>query len=189
MRETLMTNQVKPDDNPRLLLVDDDVTFCSVLKRALERRGLSVVVAHTVDEALKSAEEFRPSLAVVDLKLADESGLHLIKPLLSLDGDMQIVVLTGYGSISTAVKAIKEGAANYLGKPVDVDAILAAFDGGDDMPSEGPEPTPMSLGRLEWEHIQRVLDEYNGNISATARRLGMHRRTLQRKLHKRPAKE
>ena len=184
-----MTKQVEPDDNPPLLLIDDDVTFCSVLKRALERRGLSVVVAHTVGEALKSAEEFRPSRAVVDLKLAEESGLHLIKPLLSLSDGMQIIVLTGYGSISTAVQAIKEGAANYLAKPVNVDAILAAFDSEDETPGVVVEPTPMSLGRLEWEHIQRVLNEHDGNISATARSLGMHRRTLQRKLQKRPAKE
>lgn len=188
MKVALTTRQVKSEAS-RLLLVDDDVTFCAVLQRALERHGLLVAVAHTVDEALESAEQFRPTHAVVDLKLADDSGLYLIKPLLSLNGGMKIIVLTGYGSISTAVKAIKEGAANYLAKPVNVNAILTAFDSEQNEPSQEPAPTPMSLGRLEWEHIQRVLDEHDGNISATARSLGMHRRTLQRKLQKRPARE
>ena len=173
----------------RLLLVDDDVTFCTVLQRAFEGRGFTVAVAHNGDDALKMSEQVRPTHAVVDLKLGDASGLHLIKPLLSLNPDMRIVVLTGYGSISTAVKAIKGGAANYLAKPVDVNTILAAFQGEEQAPSEKPAPTPISLGRLEWEHIQRVLEEHGGNISATARSLGMHRRTLQRKLQKRPVKE
>ncbi len=184
-----MNGQIEPETGPRLLLVDDDVTFCAVLRRALERHGFSVVVAHAFDEALKSARAFRPTHAVVDLKLADASGLHLIRPLLSVDEHMKIVVLTGYGSISTAVKAIKEGAENYLAKPVGVDGILAAFDNQDGEPGDAFQPTPMSLGRLEWEHIQRVLDEHDGNISATARSLGMHRRTLQRKLQKRPARK
>ena len=173
----------------RLLLVDDDVTFCTVLQRAFEGRGFTVAVAHNGDDALKMAEQLRPTHAVVDLKLGDDSGLHLIRPFLSLDPDMKIVVLTGYGSISTAVKAIKSGAANYLAKPVDVNTILAALQGEEQEPSEEPASTPISLGRLEWEHIQRVLEEHGGNISATARSLGMHRRTLQRKLQKRPVKE
>ena len=179
-----MTGQVS-----RLLLVDDDVTFCAVLQRAFERRGFAVAVAHNANEALEAAEEFRPSHAVVDLKLGDDSGLHLIKPFLSLNPGMRIIVLTGYGSISTAVKAIKDGASNYLAKPVDVNTILAAFRGEEQELSENPAPNPISLGRLEWEHIQRVLQEHGGNISATARSLGMHRRTLQRKLQKRPVKE
>ena len=173
----------------RLLLVDDDVTFCAVLQRAFERRSFSVAVAHNADEALGTANEFRPTHAVVDLKLGGDSGLHLIKPFLSINPDMRIVVLTGYGSISTAVKAIKRGAANYLAKPVDVNTILAAFRGEEQEASEELTPNPLSLGRLEWEHIQRVLQEHGGNISATARSLGMHRRTLQRKLQKRPVKE
>ncbi len=176
-------------ESDRLLLVDDDMTFCTVLKRALERRGISVAVAHNSDEALEIAERNQPTHAVLDLKLADGSGLHLIRPLLSVNGAMKIIVLTGYGSISTAVKAVKEGAANYLAKPVDVNTILAAFDSEENEPTEQPPATPMSVGRLEWEHIQRILDEHDGNISATARSLGMHRRTLQRKLQKRPAKE
>jgi two-component system response regulator RegA len=183
-----MTKQVHSESG-RLLLVDDDVTFCAVFQRALLRHGFSVTVAHDTHEALEAADRFQPTHAVVDLKLANESGLHLIKPLLSLNDRMKIIVLTGYGSISTAVKAIKAGAGNYLAKPVDVAAVLSAFDSTEEQPAEETGPTPMSLGRLEWEHIQRVLDEHDGNISATARSLGMHRRTLQRKLRKRPAKE
>ncbi len=179
-----MTEQVS-----RLLLVDDDMTFCAVLQRAFERRGFIVAAAHTGDDALEVAERFRPTHAVVDLKLGDDSGLHLIKPFLSLNPGMRIIVLTGYGSISTAVKSIKCGAANYLAKPVDVNTMLVAFRGDEQEASEKPAPNPISLGRLEWEHIQRVLEEQGGNISATARSLGMHRRTLQRKLRKRPVKE
>ena len=174
-------------ESGRLLLVDDDHTFCSVFERVLVRQGFAVVVAHDIENALDAAARFQPSHAVVDLKLANQSGLHLIKPLLSLNQGMKIIVLTGYGSISTAVKAVKAGAGNYLAKPVDVDTILSAFDGTEEA-EVAPDPAPMSLGRLEWEHIQRVLNEHDGNISATARSLGMHRRTLQRKLRKRPTK-
>ena len=187
MKMAPMSEPVPPEAR-RLLLVDDDRAFCAVLERALARRGFAVAVAHDSAGALQTAERRRPTHAVVDLKLANDSGLHLIKPLLSVNQAMKIIVLTGYGSISTAVKAIKAGAGNYLAKPADVDAILGAFEGADEL---GPalETPPMSLGRLEWEHIQRVLDEHDGNISATARSLGMHRRTLQRKLRKRPARE
>jgi two-component system response regulator RegA len=174
----------KPVKSDRFLLVDDDITFCTVFERALGRHGFSVAVAHSIAEALAVSERFQPTHAVVDLKLGDDSGLHLIEPLLSLNRDMKIIVLTGYGSISTAVNAIKSGADNYLAKPVDVNSILSAF--AHDVPTENA--TPMSLKRLEWEHLQRVLQEHDGNISATARSLGMHRRTLQRKLQKRPRK-
>jgi two-component system response regulator RegA len=182
-----MTQPLTPESG-RLLLVDDDVTFCSVFNRALLRHHFSVAVAHAIDQALEVAGRFQPTHAVVDLKLGDDSGLHLIKPLLSLNKGMQIIVLTGYGSIPTAVKAIKEGAGNYLAKPVDVGTILSAFDSTGKEPAEDPVATPMSLRRLEWEYIQRVLAEHDGNISATARSLSMHRRTLQRKLQKRPSK-
>ncbi len=175
----------KPSESDRLLLVDDDATFGAVLKRALVRFGFSVEVAHSIAEALAVAERFRPTHAVVDLKLGDDSGLHLIEPLLALNSGMKIVMLTGYGSISTAVNAIKAGAVNYVAKPVDVNTVLSAFEDG--APTESH--VPMSLKRLEWEHLQRVLEEHNGNISATARSLGMHRRSLQRKLQKRPRKQ
>ncbi len=181
-------NRKTTTESGRLLLVDDDATFCAVFRRALQRHGFAVAVAEDMRGALEAAERFQPTHAVVDLKLANESGLHLIKPLLSLNHRMKIIVLTGYGSIATAVQAIKAGAGNYLAKPVDVDTVLAAFDSADETPVKRQDPAPMSLNRLEWEHIQRVLDEHGGNISATARSLGMHRRTLQRKLRKRPAK-
>ncbi|HEC15461.1 MAG TPA: response regulator transcription factor [Sedimenticola sp.] len=173
----------------RFLIVDDDVTFCSVLEQALTRRGYSVATAHDADQALKTAEEFQPTHAVIDLKLEGSSGLHLIKPFLALNGDMKAIVLTGYGSIPTAVQAIKEGAVNYLAKPADVESILAAFDKADNSQPVDTDAMAMSLKRLEWEHIQRALNETGGNISATARKLGMHRRTLQRKLQKRPVKQ
>ena len=173
----------------RYLIVDDDIAFCSVLERAITRRGFSTVIAHDGNKALETAENYQPSHAIIDLKLANESGLHLIEPLLQLKEDMKIVVLTGYGNIPTAVQAVKAGAINYLAKPVDVDTLLAAFDTVTEEQFEAAHTQPMSLRRLEWEHIQRVLNENKGNISATAKSLGMHRRTLQRKLQKRPVKQ
>ena len=173
----------------RFLIIDDDVTFCAILKRGLTRRGHSVKTAHDADQALSTAKSFQPTHAVVDLKLGESSGLHLIKPLLTLNAQLKAVVLTGYGSIPTAVQAIKEGAVNYLAKPADVESILTAFDNVENGPAADAETTAMSLKRLEWEHIQRILDENDGNVSATARSLGMHRRTLQRKLQKRPVKQ
>ncbi len=172
-----------------ILLVDDDTVFCSVLERALARRGFSVAAAYDAEQALALAERTTPSHAVVDLKLEQSSGLHLIKALLAIDNTIKIVVLTGYGSISTAVEAIKAGAINYLAKPIDVDRLLSGFTVAKAEEDEYSLPKPMSLQRLEWEHIQRVLQEYDGNISAAARSLGMHRRTLQRKLQKRPVKQ
>ena len=173
----------------RFLIVDDDVTFCEVLERALLRRGYKVAKAHNTEQALKYAATFRPTHAVIDLKLGEDSGLHLIKPFLEIDKAIKAVVLTGYGSIPTAVQAIKEGAVNYLAKPADVEGILAAFEKTDAALVMETETPAMSLKRMEWEHIQRVLDEHDGNISATARSLSMHRRTLQRKLQKRPVKQ
>lgn len=182
------TCSAKRDDRPRLLLVDDDVTFCSVLSRALEQRGFQVRVAHTVAEALSNLQDGVPEYAVIDLKMPGQSGLALVSKLKATGDRTKIVVLTGYASIATAVEAIKLGAVYYLSKPADTDDILAAFhrDSGDD--SASVNERPLSVDRLEWEHISRVLMENNGNISATARTLGMHRRTLQRKLNKRPVR-
>jgi two-component system response regulator RegA len=176
------------DDRPRLLLVDDDETFCSVLSRALEKRGFQVAVARTVAEALSNIQDSTPEYAVIDLKMPDQSGLVLVSKLKALDEQTRIVVLTGYASIATAVEAIKLGAVYYLSKPADADDIVAAFhrDSGDG--SAAVSEKPLSVERLEWEHISRVLQENQGNISATARALGMHRRTLQRKLSKRPVR-
>jgi len=174
----------------RLLVVEDDEVFRGVLARALARRGFDVRTAATAGEGAGIAEGFAPHGAVVDLKLPDESGLALVPKLLALHPEMHIVVLTGYASVATAVEAIKQGAAHYLAKPADVDAIVVALDltptlGEREAHAPIPEQ-PLSVDRLEWEHIQKVLLENDGNVSATARLLNMHRRTLQRKLLKRP---
>lgn len=168
-----------------LLLVDDDATFCQVLSHALCKRGFAVSVAHSVEEALPLAQANPPEYAVVDLKMSGASGLTLVQALHQLDPATRIVVLTGYASIATAVESIKLGATQYLAKPANADQIVAAFGY---LPSSGlPLNTqPSSVERLEWEHIQRILHEHQDNISATARALNMHRRTLQRKLAKRP---
>jgi two-component system response regulator RegA len=172
-----------------VLLVDDDEVFRRVLARSLERRGLGVLAAANGAEACALVTAEQPDFCVLDLKLAQESGLQLLPRLLALHPAMRVVVLTGYASIATAVEAVKQGAVNYLGKPATVDEILQAL-GGEAMPGAASveEAVPMSVDRLEWEHIQKVLGENEGNISATARDLGMHRRTLQRKLQKRPAR-
>ncbi len=175
-------------DKPSLLLVDDDMAFCQVLSAALERRGFAVHVAHDVAEGFAAAERDSPEFAVVDLKMPGPSGLDLVKKLTELDAHTRIVVLTGYASIATAVEAIKLGATHYLAKPADADEIVAAFGRDSGNATVSVEAKPLPLPRLEWEHIQKVLTECGGNISETARRLGMHRRTLQRKLAKKPAK-
>ncbi len=168
-----------------LLLVDDSVTFCKVLGTALARRGFSVSIAHSVEEALPMAQENPPEYAVVDMKMSGASGLVLVKTLHELDPNTRIVVLTGYASISTAVEAIKLGATQYLAKPANADEIIAAFRHEADGNVELKTPAT-NIDMLEWEHIQRVMQEHGNNISATARALNMHRRTLQRKLNKPP---
>jgi len=177
-----------------MLIIEDDETFGAALARALKRRGFEVSVARSAPEALALAGASVPARVVLDLNLAGESGLNLIPRLLGINPACRIVVLTGYASISTAVDAIKLGAAQYLAKPVDVDTLLRAFGHSLKPDEETPvvvaaavSPVPMSVERVEWEHIQRVLREHKGNISSTARALNMHRRTLQRKLLKRPA--
>jgi two-component system, response regulator RegA len=176
------------EDRPTLLLVDDDNIFVGVLAEALEARGYAVRVAHDVPQGLALAGVESPEYAVVDLKMPGPSGLELVKKLKELDENTRIVILTGYASVATAVEAIKLGAVHYIAKPADADEILAAFarEEGDATVPVGTKP--ISVARLEWEHIQKVLTECNGNISETARRLGMHRRTLQRKLGKRPVR-
>lgn len=169
-----------------LLIVDDDAVFGTVLARAMVRRGFHTKVAQDSDTALQLAEQHVFQRAIIDLKLARESGLVLIKTLKHRYPDLQIIMLTAYSSISTAVEAIKLGACNYLCKPVDADEILGAFTADFSTPAQDIPINPLSIERLEWEHIQKILQENNGNISATARSLGMHRRTLQRKLQKRP---
>lgn len=171
------------------LLIDDDEAFASVLRRALIRRGYLARVAGNVEAALAALAESLPSHIVLDLNLAGESGLRLLPLLRERAPQALILVLTGYASIATTVDAIKLGATQYLAKPADVDSILKALSATDVVIEDEVSAGPMSVDRLEWEHIQRVLSENDGNISATARALKMHRRTLQRKLSKRPVKE
>ncbi|NIB41890.1 response regulator transcription factor [Pseudomaricurvus alkylphenolicus] len=175
--------------NQTLLIVDDDPALTQVLARAFSRRGYEVLQAQDSDTALQHCKTHSIDRCVLDLKLAQESGLALIPKLKQHQPLMNIVMLTGYSSINTAVEAIKLGATNYLCKPADADEILQAFDRQEGDVEAEIQSTPPSVNRLEWEHIQRVLAENDGNISATARALGMHRRTLQRKLQKRPVKQ
>lgn len=182
------------------LLVDDDTLYLEALRRALARRGIDCEIAADTAIALDVATRIAPDFALVDLKLGEASGLSLIEPLRAIRADMRILLVTGYASIATAVEAIKRGADDYLPKPVSADtlqrilleterapgAALAARDEEDDTLES---PTMIPLHRLEWEHIQQALTETGGNISATARLLGMHRRSLQRKLAKRPGPE
>ena len=174
--------------NMKLLIVEDDIDFATALSRAMTKRGFEVALAHDAREALTTAGSFAPSYAVVDLKLPGESGLKVVATLAARRPAPAIVVLTGYASIATAVEAVRLGARHYLAKPADADEILAAL--LRDQPDAALEvsPAPLSVARVEWEHIQKVLAENDGNISATARALKMHRRTLQRKLDKRPPK-
>ncbi len=176
-------------DAPHILVIADDPVFNRVLTRALGQRGFTVFGAADPESALGLAREHEPEYVVLDLNIAGSSGLRLIEPLLAVNPDCRILVLTGYASIATTVDAIKLGATQYLAKPADVDAILKALSATEVVIDDTPSAAPMSVDRLEWEHIQRVLSENDGNISATARALKMHRRTLQRKLAKRPVKE
>ncbi|MBI5919901.1 MAG: response regulator transcription factor [Nitrosomonadales bacterium] len=178
-------NALSVNEQPSLLLVDDDATFCSVLSKAMKKRGFAVTTANSVEEAIPLAQANPPEYAVVDLKMDGASGLVLVAQLHELDPATRIVVLTGYASIATAVEAIKLGATQYLPKPANADEIVAAF-GHSPSADVELEIQPPTVDRVEWEHIQRVLQEHQGNISRTARALNMHRRTLQRKLSKKP---
>jgi two-component system response regulator RegA len=176
-------------DKPRLLLVDDDNVFCTVLKSALEKRNYEVLVANDVSTGILLAEQNLPEYAVIDLRIGYESGLELVKALIALDDNTQIVMLTGFASIATAVEAIKLGAVHYLTKPANADEIVNALHKNDGDSSVAISENPLSVKRLEWEHLQKVLMQHEGNISAAARALNMHRRTLQRKLEKKPVRE
>jgi two-component system, response regulator RegA len=167
-----------------MLVVDDDDVFRERMTRALRERGLAVRAASTAEEAIALARAGSPDLALVDLRMPGSSGLELIRALKSNDPATRVVVLTGYGSIATAVEAIHLGATNYLSKPVDADEVLAAF--GDRLGADRRQERVPSLARVQWEHINRVLCDCDGNISKAARLLGMHRRSLQRKLCKYP---
>lgn len=177
------------------LIIDDDETFTYVLARAIRKKGYPALIANRGDAALALLGDDAPDVpithAILDLKLAETNGLQLLPKLLALNAGIQVVVLTGYASVATTVEAIKQGAVNYLAKPATVEEVLAAFDGDDRYGARGDanemiEDNPLSVQRMEWEYIQRQLLANDHNIAATARALGMHRRTLQRKLQKRP---
>lgn len=172
----------------KVLVIDDEEHFAQVLARSLERLGHQVDIALTKEASLQFVQQHSYQWISLDLRLGNDSGLNLLPELKQLCGDARIVVLTGFASIPTAVEAIKLGAFNYLHKPATVKELIQAFEGTAEPTDVIEEPQPMSVERLEWEHIQRVLQENDGNISSTARALGMHRRTLQRKLQKRPAR-
>lgn len=173
------------ETRPTVLVVDDDETFRTRLARAFEGRGWEARAAADADEAVAAAREESPEHAVVNLRMPGAGGLELVKALKEIDETTNVIVLTGYGSIATAVEAVKRGATHYLTKPADLDEILRAFSRRDGQEVEPPAEVP-SLARTEWEHIHRVLTDCNGNISQAARLLGIHRRSLQRKLAKYP---
>ena len=181
-----VSGAVSPQENT-LLIVDDDKAFSGRLSRAMEGRGFEVRVASTVEEGLALIRAAPPNYAVVDMRLEDGSGLDVIALVKALKPEARAIVLTGYGNIATAVTAVKLGAVDYLAKPADADDICAALLAA---PNQKPQPpeNPMSADRVRWEHIQRVYELCDRNVSETARRLNMHRRTLQRILAKRAPK-
>jgi two-component system response regulator RegA len=175
------------NDARSVLIVDDDATFRERLGRAFTVRGWEACLAANGDEAISLARETAPDLAIVDLRIAGESGIDVVRNLRALDSTVFILMLTGYGSIATALEAVRGGADHYMSKPVDTDQILLAFENlNSQIPTKEIESTVPSLARVEWEHIQRVLTDCGDNISLAAKRLGLHRRSLQRKLSKYP---
>ena len=188
MQDQTLTEEdgaIGPD--PSLLLVDDDAPFIRRLARAMEARGFTVDTAESVAEGHAKAKAKAPKYAVVDMRLGDGNGLDVIETIRNKRPDARIVVLTGYGNIATAVNAVKLGAEDYMAKPADADDIFAALVRAPGDKIEPPE-NPMSADRVRWEHIQRVYEMCDRNVSETARRLNMHRRTLQRILAKRAPK-
>jgi len=173
--------------DPSLIIVEDDKLFLQRLARAMESRGFSVRTAETVSEGIKLVESSPPAFAVVDMRLADGNGLDVISALKQRRPDARGIVLTGYGNIATAVTAVKLGAFDYLSKPADADEVVAALL-ADAQTKAAPPENPMSADRVRWEHIQRIYELCDRNVSETARRLNMHRRTLQRILAKRAPK-
>jgi two-component system response regulator RegA len=180
--------EINSDEDRSLLLVDDDTIWLDRLQRAMERRSFQVTTAASVAEGIVAAKAAPPKYAVVDLRLGDGNGLDVVEVLRQVREDVRVIVLTGYGNIATAVAAVKIGAVDYLSKPADADDIEAALmiEGSGKPP---PPDNPMSADRVRWEHIQRVYELCDRNVSETARRLNMHRRTLQRILAKRSPRE
>lgn len=176
-------DQIAVDESRKLLVLDDDEPFLNRLVRAMEKRGFSVTGASSVAEGLEAVKADPPAYAVLDMRLTDGSGLDVVSALREANPDARIIMLTGYGNIATAVAAVKAGAVDYLPKPADADAVAAALlDHEEALPP--PPDNPMSADRVRWEHIQRVFEQCGRNVSETARRLRMHRRTLQRILNK-----
>lgn len=182
-----MTDIPAPDlgPDPSLLLVDDDEVFLKRLARAMEKRGFKVETAGSVTAGKVIARARPPAYAVIDLRLEDGNGLDVVEALRDAREDARIVVLTGYGAIATAVAAVKIGATDYLSKPADANEVIRALLANPDDTLPEPQENPMSADRVRWEHIQRVFEQCDRNVSETARRLSMHRRTLQRILAKR----
>ena len=173
-----------PASDRSLLIVEDDKSFLQRLARAMEGRGFTVTTAESVADGLQQVDQSAPAFAVVDMRLVDGNGLDVIAALKRRRPDARGIILTGYGNIATAVNAVKQGAVDYLAKPVDADDVVAALLAGESSKVEPPE-NPMSADRVRWEHIQRIYELCGRNVSETARRLNMHRRTLQRILAKR----
>ncbi len=174
-------------DNKSLLIVDDDNPFRERLARAMEKKGFEVIQAEGVKKGIDAVKAKKPAFAVVDLRLGDGNGLEVVKQIQTSNSESRIIMLTGYGNIPTAVAAIKEGAIDYLAKPADADDVEKALL-ADPAKKAAPPENPMSADRVKWEHIHRVFELCNRNVSETARRLKMHRRTLQRILSKRSPK-
>ncbi|MFO1439105.1 MAG: response regulator [Verrucomicrobiaceae bacterium] len=173
-------------DLQRILLVDDDKIYLQRLARALRDRGCTIATAETAEAAPAAAAELKPQAAVLDLKLPGANGLACLRELRAAWPELRVLMLTGYGSIATAMEAVRQGAWDYLTKPADADQILAALSRDPSQPQNESEIAPSTLDRMEWEHIQRVLNDNDGNVTQTAIVLGMHRRSLQRKLRKEP---
>ena len=187
MKVTENIKNIGQFEDKSLLIVDDDNPFRERLARAMEKKGFKVFQAEGVKRGIESVNNQKPSFAIVDLRLADGSGLEVVKEIQKSNLSSRVIMLTGYGNISTAVAAIKQGAIDYLAKPADADDVERALLAEPDQKAAPPE-NPMSADRVKWEHIHRVFELCNRNVSETARRLKMHRRTLQRILSKRSPK-
>ena len=184
MKSQAILQNLSDFDNKSLLIVDDDNPFRERLSRAMEKKGFEVLQAESVKKGIDTVKVKKPGFAVVDLRLADGNGLEVVKEIQTSNSSSRIIMLTGYGNLPTAVAAVKSGAIDYMAKPVDADDVEAALLADPDSKAKPPE-NPMSADRVKWEHIHRVFELCNRNVSETARRLKMHRRTLQRILSKR----
>ncbi len=184
MKEQEVLKNINDFENKSLLIVDDDNPFRDRLARAMEKKGFEVLQAESVERGIKAVKTKTPGFAVIDLRLGDGNGLEVVKEIQASNSNSRIIMLTGYGNIPTAVAAIKQGAIDYLAKPADAEDVEKALL-ADPLKKAIPPENPMSADRVKWEHIHRVFELCNRNVSETARRLKMHRRTLQRILSKR----